>query len=78
MDPSYIAFGVAVVGLLTSIVTLITVVIGLTRGVKRDAQIHNLALSVDGRLTELIAMNAKSSHAEGVIQGKADERANPS
>jgi hypothetical protein len=77
MDPSYIAFGVAVVGLLTSIVTLITVVIGLTRGVKRDAQIHNLALSVDGRLTELIAMNAKSSHAEGVIQGKADEKANP-
>jgi len=78
MDQTYIALTVAIVGLLTSVVTLATVVIGLTRGVKRDAQIHNLALSVDGRLTELIAMNAKSSHAEGVIQGKADERANPS
>ncbi|MHC2481546.1 hypothetical protein [Rhizobium leguminosarum] len=78
MDPSYIAFGVAVVGLLTSIVTLITVVIGLTRGVKRDAQIHNLALSVDGRLTELILMNAKSSHAEGKLEGVAEEKARPS
>jgi hypothetical protein len=78
MDPSYIAFGVAVVGLLTSIVTLITVVIGLTRGVKRDAQIHNLALSVDGRLSELIAMNAKSSHAEGKLEGVAEEKARPS
>ncbi|MEK1908161.1 MAG: hypothetical protein AAAB13_20505 [Pseudomonas sp.] len=78
MDPSYIAFGVAVVGLLTSIVTLITVVIGLTRGVKRDAQIHNLALSVDGRLTELIAMNSKSSHAAGKLEGVAEEKARPS
>ncbi|MGR9384926.1 hypothetical protein [Rhizobium leguminosarum] len=78
MDPSYIAFGVAVVGLLTSIVTLITVVIGLTRGVKRDAQIHALAISVDGRLTELITMNAKSSHAEGKLEGVAEEKARPS
>lgn len=78
MDPSYIAFGVAVVGLLTSIVTLITVVIGLTRGVKRDAQIHALAISVDGRLSELMAITTKSSHAEGMLQGKADEKANPS
>lgn len=78
MDTSYLAFSVAVVGLVTSIVTLATVIIGLTRGVKRDEQIHSLALSVDGRLSELIAMNAKSSHAEGMLQGKADERANPS
>ena len=37
------------------------------------AMIQRLTSKVNGRLTELVALTKKSSHAEGVLQEKADE-----
>lgn len=74
----YLALIVSFLSFMTACITLVTVIVGLGRGVKRDARIEGLTLSVDGRLTELKALIAKSSHAEGVLEGAANEKANPS
>lgn len=58
-----------------SVLVLLTAVIGsysLYKGKKRDAQILNLTLQVDGRLSQLLALTAKSSHAEGMKDEKAN------
>ena len=58
-----------------SALIFMTAVIGaysLYKGKKRDEQILNLTLHVDGRLSELLAITAKSSHAEGVAEQKAN------
>jgi hypothetical protein len=71
----YSALIIALLSFMTACVTLVTVLVGLGRGIKRDQRIENLTLSVDGRLTQLTALIAKSSHAEGVLEGVANEKA---
>lgn len=39
---------------------------------------RKIMVLVDGQLTELKTLIASSSKAEGVLEGKADEKANPS
>lgn len=62
-------FGIAVLVFLTAIVNYFA-------GKKRDEKIMQLTVNVDGRLTELLALTAKSSHAEGKIEGATEEKAN--
>ena len=33
-------------------------------------KLNGISVTIDGRLSELLALTAKSSHAEGVVEGK--------
>lgn len=64
--------------LITSIATLVGVVAGafisLRNGRKSDiavAKMDNVEKATDGIKTELVSLTAKSSKAEGVLQGRA-------
>lgn len=48
---------------------LLTAIIGLV--VAR--QVRNVSVSVDGRLSQLLSLTEKSSHAEGMEQQRVDE-----
>lgn len=58
---SFLIFATAAIG-----------VVALYRGKKRDEQILKLTVDVDGRLTQLLELTAKSSHAEGMKDEKAN------
>jgi hypothetical protein len=63
--------------LITALCTLATALIGLSTSLRNRKTIQQLEIRVDGRLEEFLALTRKSSHAEGVLQGVADEKANP-
>lgn len=65
----YMIFATALIGLLASI-------FNAWQGRKRDTKIQEIHVSLDGRLTQLTDLIAKSSHAEGMLEGKAEEKAN--
>lgn len=67
----YITFATAVL----TCVTALTGAYALWKGKKRDDNIMQLTMNVDGRLTELLEMSAKASHAEGKLAGAAEEKA---
>lgn len=64
MDP------LAILLLATSVCTLLTAIIGVVMALWHRSAIHKVELSINGRLTELLAVTKKSSHAEGVIEGE--------
>lgn len=64
--------------LATVIASFATAMVGLYRGVKNGKNIQQIHISLDGELKELKKLIASSSHAEGVIEGRANEKANPS
>lgn len=59
-----------IVILATALCTLCTALIGLTISLRNRKTIQHLELRVNGRLDEFMALIAKSSHAEGVIEGE--------
>lgn len=58
-----------------ALLVFFTAVVNYFAGKKRDEKIMQLTVNVDGRLTELLALTAKSAHAEGKIDGAAEEKA---
>lgn len=46
-------------------------------GEQRDRNIQEIHVSLNSELTNLKALIAKSSHAEGKLEGRAEEKANP-
>lgn len=67
----YIMLATSVMGFLTGFVSLIY-------AFKSKQTAQRIEISVDGQLADFKALIASSSRAEGVIEGKAEERANPS
>lgn len=65
----YMIFATALIGLLAGI-------FNAWQGRKRDKNIQEIHISLNSRLTQLTDLIAKSSHAEGMLEGKAEERAN--
>lgn len=59
---------------LTVASTLLTAVVALVAVFKAQ----KITIMLDGQLSELKTLIAKSAKAEGVIEGKAEERSNPS
>ena len=68
MTVDYITLGTAFLAFLTALA-------GLVKGLRNGASIQRIEVSVDGELTKLKELIAKSSHAEGVLEGKAEEKA---
>lgn len=62
----------------TALISLIVSLSNAWQSRKRDKSISEIHISLNSRLTELNERIARASHAEGVLQGKADEKANPS
>jgi len=67
----YITLATAVVGLCTG-------VIGMVLAFKSTRTSQEIKISVDGQLSDFKALIAKSSRAEGVIEGRAEEKAKQS
>lgn len=44
-------------------------------GIVTARKLKTISITLDGRLTQLLALNAKASHAEGVIQEKNEATA---
>lgn len=61
--------------LATAFLALLASLVGLWKSSRNGSSIQRVEISVDGRMTELKELIAKSSHAEGVIEGKATEKA---
>lgn len=66
------------VTLATAGAAFLTALIGLYRGFKRDKNIQQIHISLNSELSELKKLIASSSKAEGILEGRADEKANPS
>jgi hypothetical protein len=62
----------AILILVTALCTLATALVGLTTSLRNRKTIQQLEVRVDGRLEEFMALIKTSSHAEGVLEGKAD------
>ena len=65
-SPELVALGIA-------ICTLLTAAIGVFMAFRNKKSIQEIKISVDGRLEELLALTKKSSHAEGKVEGIAQE-----
>lgn len=66
------------VTLATAGAAFLTALIGLYRGFRNGKNIQQIHISLNSELSELKKLIAKSSRAEGVLEGRADEKANPS
>jgi hypothetical protein len=60
------------VALITAVPSTIAAVVSIFNRKK----LEKVSDQVDGRLTELLALTRKSSHAEGVLQQKDDDESN--
>jgi len=56
--------------MLTSIVTFFTALIGVFMSLRNGSRIHQVHMSLNGRLTELLESNRKVAHQEGVDEQK--------
>lgn len=61
---------VAYLALATATVTLMTAFIGVVNSFRNKKTLQQLTVSVDGRLTELLELTSKASHAEGMKEEK--------
>lgn len=63
----------AIIAVIAAAVTAIPSVILALKGTNK--KIDDLSVQVDGRLTKLLEEVSKSRHAEGMLAGKAEEKA---
>lgn len=63
---------VEILTLITAVLAFLTALAGFYKSVKLGGSIQRVEVSVDGRLEELKDLIAKSSHAEGLLEGKAE------
>jgi len=62
-----------ILGIIGGGVTIIVAVIGLAASVVTN-RIRSLEVKVDGRLTEILALTASASHAEGKLEGASEQK----
>jgi hypothetical protein len=68
----------AILILMTQGCTFLAAVIGVFMSLRNGARIQAVKVQFDGRMDELLRLTEKSSHAEGKIEGIAQEKATPS
>lgn len=78
MTTEYTILLTAAFGALTATLAMLTSLVNFFNGIKRDKRIQEIHISLNSELKELKTLIAKDSRAEGVIEGKATEKANPS
>jgi hypothetical protein len=78
MTTEYFTLAASVFGALTATLAMITSIANAWSGKQRDKRIQEIHISLNSELKDLKALIAKDSRAEGVIEGRADEKANPS
>lgn len=75
-DQVWMALIAAVSAAVVAIPTIVIALKGTNKKVDEGAKkIDDLAIAVDGRLTKLLEEVAKSQHAAGKLEGKAEEKA---
>lgn len=62
---------------LPALTLLLGFLTGLTATIVAIMKVTEAQVSLDGRLTQLLAMSKAASRAEGVVEGTQTERANP-
>lgn len=60
---------------IASVVTAVAALGALVWSIKNGKKIDEVSINVDGRLSELLKLTGQSSHAEGVIQGREEQKA---
>lgn len=58
----------------TQAVTLLGAVVSLIVAIRNGRAVKELKVNVDGRLSNLLELTASSSHAEGKLEGVAQEK----
>lgn len=75
-DQVWMALIAAISAAVVAIPTIVIALKGTNKKVDEGAKkIDDLAIAVDGRLTKLLEEVAKSQHAAGKLEGKAEEKA---
>lgn len=57
---------------IASVVTAVAALGALVWSIKNGKKIDEVSINVDGRLSQLLELTGKASHAEGVVQGREE------
>ncbi len=66
-------YAILIAAIAAAIVSIINAIKGSNRGTVQDKKIDQLEIKIDGRLTELLELTRKSSHAEGKEEERKEE-----
>ena len=62
------------VALIVSIAPTLAAVFSMVISIKNRSKLDQLSINIDGRLSELLAVSKRADHADGVVQGRQEER----
>ena len=60
--------------LITSVITLITALVGVVKGFQNASKIQEVHLSINSRMDQLLAASKAESHLEGKAQGIQEQK----
>jgi hypothetical protein len=69
---------IVIVAIIVAIPPTLTALAGVFVSMRNSRKLEEVQKSTDGKMEKLLALTGSANKAEGVLQGKAEEKANPS